>query len=107
MLLFLTKRQKIIIRNNIFYLLKDLFLFRQRIIVHILRTIVLLLLQLIINYGNSQRSKNTIISTDELHDQTVQFKQNNKKYANNLDISEKSSNFAPQIGFILYAIQIH
>lgn len=79
MLLFLTKRQKIIIRNNIFYLLKDLFLFRQRIIIHILRTIVLLLLQLIINYGNSERSKNTITSTDELHDQTVQFKQNNKK----------------------------
>ena len=53
MLLFLTKRQKIIIRNNIFYLLKDLFLFRQRKIIHILHTIVLLLLQLIINYGNS------------------------------------------------------
>ena len=79
MLLFLTKQQKIIIRNKIFYLLKDLVLFRQRIIIHILRTIVLLLLRLTINYDTPKRSKNTTIFADEWHATTLQFKQNNKK----------------------------
>ena len=65
MLLFLTKRQKIIIRNNIFYLLKDLFLFRQRIIIHILSTIVFIQKQTKNFHEKFERSKNTTKQTNK------------------------------------------